>query len=808
MNKIKIFLAGSADELCAERLELSDFVRRLNDCYLDKDLYFVLTSNVDAEPDIRDSTDIKVSGYDLAFFLFGAKLDKKVFDAFEAVFASYKKTGKPKIVTYFKEDVKQPTSEEIEVLQERLETDPDYFYYSYSHIDTLKLGVLMTIKRLDLNGVDIRLENGKAWQGSDMLLSLDHVEMLCGYEELERLKTERSRLENNFYEALAKYAENPDDTALYETYIEASGYRNGAIKEIRDIETRLYHMLEGMYEQTAQGRISKRQAESYKLIERGLLSEARMVLDFNAIISESRHDEEIAEQTAKRAQVHIRELMHLKDVDAALFDWDGVDDCFKEASRLEKKHFLPCKSSIDYVMFLYQQNRYNEAIDFGEELRRYLESPGAIPPDGDDSFIYNSLGVLYMSVNHFAEAEAMLKKALARRRSKAESEPEKFELKTAGTANALGNMYKEAQRYDEALEMLKLSLELHERLYNRNPAAIEERLAIAHQNIGIIYVKMEKWDEALKHNLTARDMFIKLAASKPDPIEYYLAGVYANTGLLYRQMKRYSDSEEQIKTAIKILQRLVKNNPRAYEPFLAESYHSLGQTLTEAKRYSEAEETQKTAVETFQRLDVRSPGAFEPKLAHCYKELGRLYSEMKRFAEAEEVLYSAIRLYEKHLEIHPALTEHINEARELLDKIYPPKLPAMSGEDQLTAEERDVALLLIEGDTQRDISRKLRLSASEVRQRINSIRAKVIVGDDDPVISSIVSKYKLSGRETDILRCLHRNMTNTEIAADRFISEEAVRVHVHNLIKKLPVETRNDLPEWIAAYTVSSELKE
>jgi len=43
----------------------------------------------------------------------------------------------------------------------------------------------------------------------------------------------------------------------------------------------------------------------------------------------------------------------------------------------------------------------------------------------------------------------------------------------------------------------------------------------------------------------------------------------------------------------------------------------------------------------------------------------------------------------------------------------------------LTPEEREVALLLIEGDTRRDIARKLHLSASEVSHRINSIRDDV-----------------------------------------------------------------------------------
>jgi len=115
----------------------------------------------------------------------------------------------------------------------------------------------------------------------------------------------------------------------------------------------------------------------------------------------------------------------------------------------------------------------------------------------------------------------------------------------------------------------------------------------------------------------------------------------------------------------------------------------------------------------------------------------------------------------------------------------------------LTAGEMNVALLLIEGETRRDISRKLHLSAPEVSQSISAIREKVIhTSDPDPDIAAAIIKFKLTRRETDVLRCLRRSMTNPEIAAELFLSEETVKSHVRSLMKKLPIKNRGEIATW------------
>ena len=112
--------------------------------------------------------------------------------------------------------------------------------------------------------------------------------------------------------------------------------------------------------------------------------------------------------------------------------------------------------------------------------------------------------------------------------------------------------------------------------------------------------------------------------------------------------------------------------------------------------------------------------------------------------------------------------------------------------------EKEIALLLIEGETQRNIARKFHLTSAEMSQQIDSIRKKVSSdGGSNPIIDEIAKKYKLTRREREMLICLQHGMTNAEIASDFFLSEETVKTHVRNLMKKLPVENRQDVGAWI-----------
>ena len=666
----------------------------------------------------------------------------------------------------------------------------------------------MQIKQLNLDGVDIHLEDGKAWQGNTVLLSLENVEAVSGYENLQNLKKKRAELESRYYAAKTRHAENPDDADAYEAFFEASKQRSEALQEIRDVEAQLYHMMEGMYEQTANGKLTTRQAEGYRLIERGLLNEARTVLDFDAIISESRHHEELAEQAAKRAQDSVNELMQLKDVNATLLDWDAVDACYKEAVRLEEKYDLPLKAAInldpaetDYLSFLIYQYRHSEAMEIGERLIKHFEMPGSGVADEYRSLLCNYLGIVYYETHRIPESENMLRRALSIRKARTDGDPDAIAKDIAIVYNNLGNMYNTAQRYEEAIQAHEAALEIRKRLVESNPDAFTEYLAYTYTNLGDVYNETKRYDEAVGLMLLAKDIFKELAVIKPVPHLEFLADCYCNLGISYTRSCRFAEAEKQLGLALEIQKEQAENDPGIYEPRVAKTYSDFGRLYISAKRYADAEESYNIALKMLKRLAERTPDAFETELARYFMDLSELYSEVERFPEAENALSNAITLYSKYAQENPSCAEKAADATKALDSMKEAQRLSRGASDMLTQEEKEVALLLTEGMTRRDIARKLHIDVSDVAEHEKSVKKKLnLMGTPDPVIAAIVTEYKLTKRETEVLYCFRRITGIDEIAAELFLSEETVRGHVRNLLYKLPVTRREKIPEWLATY--------
>ena len=126
----------------------------------------------------------------------------------------------------------------------------------------------------------------------------------------------------------------------------------------------------------------------------------------------------------------------------------------------------------------------------------------------------------------------------------------------------------------------------------------------------------------------------------------------------------------------------------------------------------------------------------------------------------------------------------------------------------LTQDEITVALLLLEGKTRSEITRSLHLTSIEADMRLAGIRSKIgLLSDSDPVIAAAITEYKLTRRETDVLRYLRRGMINSEIATELYLSEGTVKIHVRNLFRKLQINTRKDLASWEEAIVKKFDLR-
>ena len=145
------------------------------------------------------------------------------------------------------------------------------------------------------------------------------------------------------------------------------------------------------------------------------------------------------------------------------------------------------------------------------------------------------------------------------------------------------------------------------------------------------------------------------------------------------------------------------------------------------------------------------------------------------------------------------------------DVLQPDETPsehsaAIMREAGFTPEEEQIAMLIMDGATPHEAARKLHLPSGEVQTHIKAIRDKMFRKDDlDPVIAVIVHQYNLTRRETDMLKCLSRHMSNSEIAAEMFLSEDTVKGHVKNLMKKIPVKSRQNITAWVKDFEVNNK---
>ena len=94
MTKIKIFVASSAENLKTDNLETENFISRLNNCYVDRGLYF--TPVLSADIGGAESRDREIAESSAALFLLNAETNEDIGETYKAARNSYNETGKPK----------------------------------------------------------------------------------------------------------------------------------------------------------------------------------------------------------------------------------------------------------------------------------------------------------------------------------------------------------------------------------------------------------------------------------------------------------------------------------------------------------------------------------------------------------------------------------------------------------------------------------------------------------------------------------------------------------------------------------------
>ena len=63
----------------------------------------------------------------------------------------------------------------------------------------------------------------------------------------------------------------------------------------------------------------------------------------------------------------------------------------------------------------------------------------------------------------------------------------------------------------------------------------------------------------------------------------------------------------------------------------------------------------------------------------------------------------------------------------------------------------------------------------------------------EDIFLEFAMKYDISDREKDVLKCILEGKSNSETAGELFISENTVKFHIKNILKKTGTSNRKEL---------------
>ncbi|MBR2890056.1 MAG: tetratricopeptide repeat protein [Oscillospiraceae bacterium] len=681
MKRIKIFLASSIEDLREDRLQLGDFFRQINEIYLDRGIHFSLIKCEDYDNSMaaggkQQEYDREIRESELVFFLFFRKVGDYTRHELEVALEAFRDRKKPRIVTYFKYITSiDEAAREVRDFMRLLDREMKHYYNTYGHIDTLKLGVLMQIKLLGLDSVQVRLEDGAVTLDGQTVARAENVPMLRGNQSLRELTEKRRQLQAALRQRRVEYLEDPtpeNETAFFNTSAEL----NRVSKELTQVEQETMALLTTVAEMTADGRVlTHRQKEALKYFNAGDYGAVQAILRDEERENELRRARNRAEAAKHEIQGYVEEeLLLIKTEMAQGLTAERVKRIlagYRKVMELVEQHGLQKSPLYDYASFLKDQNRFAEAIAVAEKLRWYYADPSAAVEEPEKAKLHNLLGILYSETQRYGDAEEAYRKALEAYSLLAARNPETFEGEVAKCWNNLGILRQKTQRRQEAEQAYGKALELHTRLAARNPEVYEPVLATTYNNLGLLYRDTHRYDLAEAAYGKALKIRRELVARHPEAWEPHLATTCNNLGLLLGDVRRYGEAETIHKQALEIYERLAARNPEAYEPVLATSCNNLGLIYWLTRRYEEAEKIYGRTLEIYRRLAAYNPDAFEPNLAAACSNLGSLYRNLRRYGEAEAAERKAVEIFTRLAARNPeAFAPELAKSRCNLGNIY------------------------------------------------------------------------------------------------------------------------------------------
>ena len=654
MTTIHIFLGSSLGELHESRMEIGNYVRKLNDIYRDRDVYIKLYECEDENAAMvkgrkQEEYNEEIRQSDIFLVLFYNKAGQYTIEEFHEAYKQFQKTGTPAILTCFRQGEGYAPEQSVLEFMDELDKQLGHYFKRYTHIDSVKLTLLLQMKLMKLD-IPIELDESVVTVDGKKILTLENIPMWAKNADFQSLKEQYQACERAYLDARAATTDPVTDPV----FLRASEQWNEAKKALRELEQELFSIALKIEEKNNDGTLTERQRKAYELMEQGDAEGANNILDLREILDDVAHAEALAQQADKKLEQHVQEMLQkieiLKTQVQKTSRFEEIQEIFEEAVGIEERNHLTRNALREYVSYLHDQKDYSHAIPLAKQYLNYVEQHG---DESDIADATNTLGVLYSDTNRLELAEQEYLRAKKIWEQLAAENPAIYLPDLAMICNNLGELYCQSNHVNKAEQEHLRAKKIYEQLSEKNLSAYLPELAGSYNNLGNLYCQTGRIELGEPELCYAKEIYEQLAAEHPEVYLLYLAMSCNNLGNLYRNAKRTDLAKKVYQQAKEIYEQLTTENPSAYQPYLAMNCDNFGTLYADMNQLGLAEQEYLRANEIYKQLIIDNLSVYQLGLARNFYNLGDLYYQSNRMDIAEQMFQTAKKLFTQLAEETP-----------------------------------------------------------------------------------------------------------------------------------------------------------
>ncbi len=705
MKIIKVFLASSIVEFEDERAELGDFVRSLNDYYVERGIYFKLqlcenmSKAISSDKRKQEEYNQEIRESRFFYALFGREAGEYTIEEFDVALEQYKASGAPKIFVYFR---KLPEGESpvasITAFKERLDKELGVGYSFFDTLDSVKQNLQSELEHMPEVRELLKVEEEKGILDGKELPSLESMKTIKVFLASSIIEFKHERMK------LGDFVRSLNDHYVGDIYFKLrlcndlpravadEGKRDEYNREIRD--SRLFYVIFGKEDYAAEEfdvalaqfkasgapkiftyfrklpegespavsvtafmeRLDKEIEHYYNLFDHLDSVKLNLLIELVHEMSGTLKVEE------GRAMLDGKELLSLENV--PLFSNESFQKLKAERDRLNDEF---ARMAAEYgknpdAALVAKLSMVNDSREKANEQVRRMEK------DMLDLFTTiverNSSGnalswrekkaSLFMDEGNYEGASAVL------------DDPEREkELEQAEMVTDAGlDMHRCYIREDRLnIKILKATRGVNQETIPKILERYEKCVALAKRwmvEVGIFYdYALFLWDQKAYDKALEAAEWLHNYYKLNKPSDAVLAKLKNLLGMLQDAQNHFPEAEKYYCEALAIYSNLAKTSPAAYEMDVADTCNNLAILLSKIVRFSgktdrfaEAEKLFRDAVHRYCRLfKVDSIAYVCGGMADACNNLAILLGfsgKTDRFAEAEELFRDALEIY-RHL---------------------------------------------------------------------------------------------------------------------------------------------------------------